>query len=160
MLPLELGGAIAAVVACRALGGASLIRPQLASIVDTFHRLRWLLVVSGLEIALQLIAFTAGDYSLSPNWPLYLLHILLLCAMIGMFEEMVFRGIILNGLLAPLGERRDGVLKALLISSFIFGAAHLVGQDTDWSDGLQVAQAILKIVQAGTLGFEIGRAHV
>lgn len=156
MLPLELGGVIAAVVACRALGGASLIRPQLAPIVDTFHRLRWLLVVSGLEIALQLIAFTAGDYSLSPNWPLYLLHILLLCAMIGMFEEMVFRGIILNGLLAPLGERRDGVLKALLISSFIFGAAHLVGQDTNWSDGLQVAQAILKIVQAGTLGFVFG----
>ena len=156
MLPLELGGVIAAVIACHALGGASLMRPQLASIVDTFHRLRWLVVVSGLEVALQLLAFTTGDYSLSPNWPLYLLHILLLCMMIGMFEEIVFRGIILNGLLAPLGERRDGVLKALLISSLLFGAAHLIGQDTDWSDRLQATQAILKVAQTGVLGFVFG----
>ncbi len=156
MLPLELGGVIAAVIACHALGGASLMRPQLAPIVDTFHRLRWLVVVSGLEVALQLLAFTTGDYSLSPNWPLYLLHILLLCMMIGMFEEIVFRGIILNGLLAPLGERRDGVLKALLISSLLFGAAHLIGQDTDWSDRLQATQAILKVAQTGVLGFVFG----
>ena len=156
MLPLELGGVIAAVIACHALGGASLMRPQLASIVDTFHRLRWLVVVSGLEVALQLLAFTTGDYFLSPNWPLYLLHILLLCMMIGMFEEIVFRGIILNGLLAPLGERRDGVLKALLISSLLFGAAHLIGQDTDWSDRLQATQAILKVAQTGVLGFVFG----
>ena len=156
MLPLELGGVIAAVIACQALGGASLMRPQLAPIVDTFHRLRWLVVVSGLEVALQLLAFTTGDYSLSPNWPLYLLHILLLCMMIGMFEEIVFRGIILNGLLAPLGERRDGVLKALLISSLLFGAAHLIGQDTDWSDRLQATQAILKVAQTGVLGFVFG----
>ena len=156
MLPLELGGVIAAVIACHALGGASLMRPQLAPIVDTFRRLRWLVVVSGLEVALQLLAFTTGDYSLSPNWPLYLLHILLLCMMIGMFEEIVFRGIILNGLLAPLGERRDGVLKALLISSLLFGAAHLIGQDTDWSDRLQATQAILKVAQTGVLGFVFG----
>lgn len=156
MLPLELGGVIAAVIACHALGGAGLMRPQLAPIVDTFHRLRWLVVVSGLEVALQLLAFTTGDYSLSPNWPLYLLHILLLCMMIGMFEEIVFRGIILNGLLAPLGERRDGVLKALLISSLLFGAAHLIGQDTDWSDRLQATQAILKVAQTGVLGFVFG----
>lgn len=156
MLPLELGGVIAAVIACHALGGASLMRPQLAPIVDTFHRLRWLVVVSGLEVALQLLAFTTGDYSLSPNWPLYLLHILLLCMMIGMFEEIVFRGIILNGLLAPLGERRDGVLKALLISSLLFGVAHLIGQDTDWSDRLQATQAILKVAQTGVLGFVFG----
>ena len=156
MLPFELGGVITAVIACHALGGASLMRPQLASVVDTFRRLRWLVVVSGIEVALQLYAFATEGYSLSPNWPLYFLHILLLCTMIGTFEEIAFRGIILNGLLAPLGERRDGILKALLISSFLFGAAHLVGQDTDWSDRLQATQAILKVVQTGTLGFAFG----
>ena len=46
-----------------------------------------------------------------------------------------------------------GVIGALVISSLLFGMAHISPGNVDFGDGLQVAQAILKICQAGLLGF-------
>lgn len=48
------------------------------------------------------------------------------CLSVGLFEEMVFRGIVLPLLLRKMQNTRKGVFWAVCISSVLFGAVHLV----------------------------------
>ncbi len=50
---------------------------------------------------------------------------LLQCISIGFFEELVFRGLILSLLLNYLKEKKHYILKAMMISSLVFGFMHL-----------------------------------
>ena len=55
------------------------------------------------------------------------------CLSIGLLEEFVWRGIILNGFLSAWKDKRKGIYFAVLISSLCFGLCHymnlLAGQD-------------------------------
>ena len=46
-------------------------------------------------------------------------------AMVGVAEELIFRGVIAQTLLEHFGTSRVGVWKACLLSGVLFGAAHL-----------------------------------
>lgn len=46
--------------------------------------------------------------------------------LVGTFEEFLCRGIILNSLLNKLNSTKAGLIKAVILSSFIFGLGHLV----------------------------------
>ena len=48
------------------------------------------------------------------------------CFSVGVFEECIFRGIIFSVLASRLSRDRKGFLQTYVISSFIFGAAHLL----------------------------------
>jgi membrane protease YdiL (CAAX protease family) len=45
--------------------------------------------------------------------------------LVGLFEEIAFRGLILYALLCSWGDKRFGVLKSVIISSLLFGLGHL-----------------------------------
>lgn len=79
------------------------------------------LIASVYELSLVLRAnnghFEWRNLMVLDDPPVYLL--------VGLFEEIAFRGLILYAFLHLWGDTRRGVLKSVLISSILFGMAHL-----------------------------------
>lgn len=74
---------------------------------------------------------------------------------VGIFEEGLFRGLILNASLIHWGKSRSGIMKACLLNAFLFGLLHLgsaviAGEFTDF---IALVTGILKVLQTGTIGF-------
>jgi uncharacterized protein len=61
---------------------------------------------------------------IEPNYRLLLFFIE--CISIGFFEEIIFRGVLLNILLNKFSKHRLGILYSILISSIVFSVAHLL----------------------------------
>lgn len=66
---------------------------------------------------------------------------------VGIFEEVLFRGIVLHGL-----ERRMNIVWALLISSFLFGSMHYV----NWIGGQSLSATHAQVLHAGLSGILYG----
>ena len=62
---------------------------------------------------------------LGPPGPPDLAGVALLCLSVGLYEEALFRVLLLGGLLSGRGAARNGVVTAVLVSSVAFGAAHV-----------------------------------
>lgn len=67
-----------------------------------------------------------GTLVLDTSRPLALLLFPLLMFSIGFFEEILGRGVVLLVLLQKWGGTRRGIYQAVLVSSLMFGAAHLI----------------------------------
>ena len=80
------------------------------------------------------------------DWPLQLALVIMLCLLVGTFEEGLFRGIVFSGLLARFGETRRGLIGAVIVSSLIFGFVHVTPSIMNGQvvTGLDMAQAALK----------------
>jgi hypothetical protein len=88
-----------------------------------------------------------GD-SISADWYMTALLMVVGCIGIGLMEEFLFRGVIFNGLLAVMGKTHRGLMGAIAIVSVLFGLAHL-DFTQDLVDPIMWCQAIFKIVQTG-----------
>lgn len=73
----------------------------------------------------------------------FLLKLVLFVALVGIFEEVLFRGIVFHGL-----ELRTGPVLALFISSFLFGSMHYV----NWISGQNLADTHAQVLHAGFSG--------
>ena len=105
--------------------------------------------------------FIAGD-GLKPEWPARLVCILVYSLLIGLFEEGAFRGLILNGFARSMGSTTKGLLGACVISSLLFGLAHVIAPLL-YSDGItviQIVNAVLKTIQAAMPGFMLGASYL
>lgn len=148
MIIPEFFGAMAAVMLFVAIGGRTWATIRRDDITFTIGYGWW-----ALAIAFTLMLFDISDYlygttSLSPHWVSLLLETFMLCLFIGVFEEFLFRGIIFHALLAVMGDAHKGLMRAVFITSLIFGCAH-VSFDTDFASTLATTQAVLKIIQTG-----------
>ena len=117
---------------------------------DTKFSLRfgwWCLAVSAVLMVFEIITYVSEGTPVSADWPQRLFECIILCLIIGVFEEFVFRGLILQGLLAILGKRKNGLWWSVAITSVVFGLAHVTVED--FSGTLQIIQALLKAVQTG-----------
>lgn len=159
-LAFTLGGAISSVVLVCALGGRRLLRPTRRGMGGIFRLGWWLLVVSAFLGGMDLYSFLQDSSQLSPHWVANVANLALLCLCIGIEEECMFRALLLGGLQARLGGRRSGLVVACVLSSLLFGCAHISFGDVAWGDPLQSGQAVLKIAQTGTYGFVLAVAVV
>lgn len=159
-LAFTLGGAIAAAVLVCALGGRRLLRPTRRGVGGIFRLGWWLLVVSAFLGGMDLYSFMQDPSQLSPHWAANVANLALLCLCIGVEEECMFRALLLGGMQARLGGRRGGLVVACVLSSLLFGCAHISFGDVAWGDPLQSGQAVLKIAQTGTYGFVLAVAVV
>ena len=153
LLTIEVSCAVVASLCCLMLGGRQLLTWDKAAFRECFSKLWWMFIPILFFVQLTLTSSLVTGASLDPNWPLNILYLLVFTAAVGLFEEALFRGLLLHGLLARMGTTQRGLVGALVISSLLFGMAHISPGSVDFGDGLQVAQAILKICQAGLLGF-------
>ncbi len=72
---------------------------------------------------------------------------------IGLAEEMIFRGVFFNTFRTHFGYTKSGILKALLISSVLFGSIHLVNLV---SYPNLIVSTIAQVIYATFYGFLMG----
>ena len=70
------------------------------------------------------------------------------CVLIGVFEEIVFRGIIFPSLLSRFEKSKKGLIKSMIISSMIFGVAHIVNAFS----GAGTIETLLQVVYSSLIG--------
>ena len=94
-----------------------------------------------------IIAFFDGRALLSaPEYRIYLF--LFECLCIGFYEEIIYRGIILGILFQNLAKTKNGLLKAIVFSSFVFGLSHLL----NLFSGAAIGDTVLQIGYSFLLG--------
>lgn len=85
---------------------------------------------------------------------------LIICIIVGIFEEVTFRGYIFQGLLKGMGKTTGGIMGAAVISAFIFGFVHIIRYLMGGSfDLVGAIQSVLKVIQVGMLGFALAGAY-
>lgn len=143
----ELFGAIAAVAGVAMLGGAQMIAPSREDVSYTFRFAWWCLAVTVGLLVYEMIDYIASGTAINPDWPTPMLQTAVLCLLIGIFEEFLFRGIVFQAFLGLMGGTHRGVVRAVIFTSIIFGLAHV--DFSEFTDGLSIVQALLKITQTG-----------
>lgn len=136
-----------------AMGWQSLVVPRADALLSALRKGWWLLVASLLFMLFDLVALITEETPVADAWPLLTLRMLFICAMIGLVEECMFRGLLLGGLLSVPRRSSMGIATIVVIASLLFGAAHVDWFSLDYANYLSVVQAVLKIVQTGILGF-------
>lgn len=95
---------------------------------------------------------------LTPSGIIVTLELLVLCLLIGGFEEMLTRGIFLSGLQSRLGKSSAGLYASAYVSAILFGSLHVISAIVSVAmgemplNGLVVMQMILKTIQTGMMG--------
>ena len=95
---------------------------------------------------------------MTPSGLIIAVETLLLCLLIGAFEEMLTRGIFLSGLQSRLGKSSKGLYAAAYISAIFFGFLHVSSEAVLMvmgkipPDAFIILQMFLKTVQTGMLG--------
>ncbi|MBP3893066.1 MAG: CPBP family intramembrane metalloprotease [Atopobiaceae bacterium] len=140
--------AAGAVASVKLLGASSWTKLSREDVGYAFRFGWWCLAVSLGLMVYDLVYYAIDQTPVVSNWPELLCQCALLCLLIGFCEEYVFRGLILNALLALLGYNHRGVMASVFITSLAFGLAH-VDLAADFADPLSAVQAVLKIVQTG-----------
>lgn len=145
------------------LGGARSLAPSTVGLRRALREGRYpVLIVMGLcvveAVSLLQLAASGEVVPLSPTWAVDLAGVALLCLSVGLYEETLFRVLLLGGLLSGRGSTRNGVVTAVLVSSVIFGAAHvaLVGE----LDPLTLVQMLLKTAQTTCIALVLGTVYV
>lgn len=141
-------GALAAVGGVVLLGGGSWVACSRKNVAFTFRYGWWCMAISLALVAYDLFWYVADGTPVSPDWLRYTIECAAMCLAIGIIEEFMFRGVVFNALLALMGGTHRGVVRAVVVTSVIFGFAH-VDFASDFVDAMSVVQALLKVVQTG-----------
>ena len=73
----------------------------------------------------QFSAYFSGKMELARTEPCDFIIFFVYCMLVGLFEEIVFRGIVFAVLAGLFGRDRKGLLYTYVSASFVFGLAHL-----------------------------------
>lgn len=91
---------------------------------EAFYLCRSFLIIT---FVLALLALVAGlQEEISPLWKRTAALTFVECIFVGLFEEGLFRGVLLESFLVRLGKSKRGLIGAVLLSSFIFGYMHVI----------------------------------
>lgn len=95
---------------------------------------------------------------LTPSGIITAVELLVMCLLIGAFEEMLTRGMLLSGLQSRLGKSSGGLYVSAYVSAVVFGALHVIPSVVLVVTGELpltasiILQMALKTVQTGMLG--------
>ncbi|RVT81660.1 CPBP family intramembrane metalloprotease [Rhodobacteraceae bacterium CCMM004] len=144
-LRFELGLAISVLFVVAVLGWFAAAR---ISTLPRLRRLWWILpplLFTSLLLFVAIVIGVGADVPF-PAWQA-LLSLIVFVALVGIFEEVLFRGILFHGL-----QRRMSTLAALVVSSLLFGAMHYV----NWIGGQPLGDTTLQVVHAAGGGLLYG----
>lgn len=114
-----------------------------------------------LGLPILLIALLVGVVNIpamfEPSFNLSnLLTLIMFCISIGLYEEFLCRGWILNEFLEQYGQTRKQVMVSIFLSSLIFGLMHI---SNIWIGGQSVSETINQIIQATAIGVLLGSVY-
>lgn len=109
-----------------------------------------LIVIPAILLSLYnfpMIAFLDGRAIVTePTYRVYLF--LLECSFTGYFEEIIFRGILLTLLVQLFAKKNHGIVKAILLSSLLFGLSHVI----NLFSGASLSSTVLQVGYSFLLG--------
>lgn len=154
MAVCELFGGALILLFVIALGGKAICKPSTKGMGQAWKAAAWLFIVDGGLLLFDLVWMLAEGETpdIVEGWFVRTLIVAALCLGVGLFEETLMRGLCLNGLLARMGRSTGGVFGAVILSSFFFGMLHY-DFFIDYSDPMQIAQNVMKVVQTGMVGY-------
>ena len=125
----------------------------IAKKIGLFEDIPW--NVRGISKGLLLgILEATYDYSIAVN-VFGVVAALIYCAAIALWEEFLCRGVILTNMLKKWGNSKGGIVKAVILSAFIFGCAHIItGFGGDWTN------TAIQIVYASFMGLLFGVIYI
>jgi membrane protease YdiL (CAAX protease family) len=142
----------------RLLGTVVVIYAMIRFDVIKFIKFNWnrkYLLISWLFIV---YIFLNMDLALiGPNKILLLVLMLASNLAIGIFEEVLTRGFILNVFLKRYGESKKGIYYSVLVSSIIFGISHLMNLFTK---NVAVNEVISQVFYATFIGVVFGAIYI
>lgn len=146
---------VIAVGAFIALGGIAWLRFDAKSVRKAWSFAKPLIIVNlliGLLLSVNVILLLVlGDITIGDALRTGA-YVTILCFFVGINEELMFRGLLMGGFLAKLGDRKNGALYAALISSIAFGAMHVVF-DMDYSNAYSIISGLMKTLECAMFGF-------
>lgn len=104
-----------------------------------------MLIMSIVTLIYSIISIASDEFNF-----LNFISLILFCLSIGLFEEFLCRGWLLNEFLERFGSTKKGVISSLIASSVIFGLMHLTNI---FATTYTVTMVILQIINAVALGF-------
>ena len=145
------------------LGGSCLLKISGKKIGESFKTCAYIVVVSVLFALFDLFSavFSEETYVVFPEgWQRTLVIVFVMCVFIGLAEEAIFRGVIMHGFLALGGRGKKSVLACVIVSSLLFGLAHVVTnfQELANADANYIAQMALKTLQTTFVGISLAAA--
>lgn len=150
--PLMVGIATRSVVAVGgivALGGSSWLRFDAHGILQAWSFSKQLIIINiciGTITSLGVIA-AIHDGRVDPARVLPITaYVTVLCMLVGINEEGMFRGLVFGGLLARMGGTEGGPLRAAIIASVSFGLVHVVFS-LDPTNVYSIASGIMKTLE-------------
>lgn len=132
------------------LGGSKPFKCCVAEFLNGLKGSLYFVILALLLVVYTLVGNLASDVAPTADWPIVLIKVFFLCIMVGIYEEGIFRGVLLGCLLPRMGKNKAGVFGAVFIASAIFGIAHV-----SFSEALSpmvLSQLVLKFLQSGMLG--------
>ena len=148
---VELFLAIYTIVTLFALGGSKPFRCRVSEFLSGIKGSLYLIVFALILVVYTVCGGLASGMTLMEGWPVTLIKVLVLCVLIGIYEEGIFRGVIVGCLLPRMGKSKAGVFGAVFLACAIFGVAHVsFGEELT---PMVLAQLVLKFIQSGMLGF-------
>lgn len=113
------------------------------------HGLPWLIppVLFLLGLGLLAVAFMAGVPAEMRPQSNALASLVVTVLLVGLFEELLFRGVLFHGL-----EAKTNAVTALVVSSLIFGLMHYV----NWIGGQSFGDTTIQVIHAAAGGFLYG----
>lgn len=114
---------VVVLLACMLACPDALARPSRTGLASTM-RLAWYPLVLGLAFGCA-VAWTWAPLPRAGVMTLVLAAVI--CLLVGVFEELLFRGILFGTLKDQLKDRRNGLIVAAIVSSVLFGLAHFTG---------------------------------
>lgn len=149
---------LAAVGAFLLLGGKRWLRFDKTALQKSWKFMLPLLLINvglaGLIISAVFVPESLGGNGgkIAPDALKNILLSTVMMILVGINEEVIFRGLGYGGLLLWFGNKKYGVLIASILSSLVFGYIHVMS-DIDITNPSTLIMGALKTLEAGMLGF-------
>lgn len=148
------------------VGGPHALRPSLTGMSFAWRCSRYLIAIVALPLVLTcvlLVSSTDLGLSASPmSWLWSLAKAIPLALSVALFEETLFRGIVLSALVERFGRTRIGVWGSALIASLVFGLMHVLPSllMQPASLALSLGTLILRLVVSTAVGLLLSAIYL
>ena len=112
------------------------------------------LVMSLIMGSVLLLSNIEEQVPLNDNPVLGLIIVFLMFISVGLFEELAFRAVINDAIIYKFREKKYVFVLSAVVSSLVFGAAHIVGE-FDAASAIAWGQAVAKTLETGVFGLAL-----
>ena len=150
-----LGRAVVLLVAITVLGGVRELIPTKKGLRITWGTYGWILITSVIACMWDTASYLLEQQTLAEGGVAQAGFFAVIMLLVGIGEELLYRGLVFGVALARFGSTKRGVMACALVSSVVFGLAHIDFFTLNPANPLELAQAFFKVIQTGIVGLAL-----